>query len=143
MLVGYLDTFSVSNSVFLAAKGCTKSPICCDRVSIVYDAVSRTCRVHRPKLTPRRLLIFASGIPTAEKPQAKRIYVIAHKDGASDEEKKGWAAYQEYLRSTSILIPIPRAIYRPLPVFVKRWVLLDLPMFHFDEERDGPKALEV
>jgi hypothetical protein len=52
-------------------------------------------------------------------------------------------AYKEYLRSTSILIPIPRVIYKPLPIFIKRWVLLDLPMFHFDEERDGPKALEV
>lgn len=89
-----------------------------------------------------RLLIFASGIPTAEKPQAKRIFVIAHKDGASEDERKGWEAYKEYLRSTSILIPIPRIIYRPLPAFVKRWVLFDLPMFHFDESRDGPKALE-
>ncbi|KIM32880.1 hypothetical protein M408DRAFT_326594 [Serendipita vermifera MAFF 305830] len=88
------------------------------------------------------LLIFASGIPTAEKPQAKRIYVLAHKEGASEDETKGWTAYKEYLRSTSILVPIPRTIYRPLPTCIKRWVLLDLPMFHFDEKTDGPKALE-
>jgi hypothetical protein len=92
--------------------------------------------------TPQRILIFGSGIPTAEKPQAKRVYTLAHKEGASDDETKGWAAYKEYLHSTSILIPIPRTLYRPLPVFVKQWVLLDLPMFRFDEKRDGPKALE-
>jgi hypothetical protein len=90
----------------------------------------------------RRLLIFATGIPTAEKPQAKRIYILAHKEGASEEEKNGFTAYKDYLRSTSILIPIPRTIYRPLPTLVKRWVLLDLPMFHFDEKTEGPKALE-
>ncbi|PVG03138.1 DUF1295-domain-containing protein [Serendipita vermifera] len=88
------------------------------------------------------ILIFGSGIPTAEKPQAKRIYVLAHKEGASEDETKGWAAYKEYLRSTSILIPIPRTLYQPLPEFIKRSVLLDFPMFHFDEKKDGPKALE-
>ncbi|KAG8756054.1 hypothetical protein FRC14_003411 [Serendipita sp. 396] len=88
------------------------------------------------------ILIFGSGIPTAEKPQAKRIYVLSHKEGASGDELSGWPAYKEYLRSTSILIPIPPAIYRPLPLFIKRWVLLDLPIFHFDEKTEGPKALE-
>ena len=38
--------------------------------------------------------------------------------------------------------PIPPAIYRPLPRFVKTWLLLDLPFYHFDEHRDGPKAIE-
>lgn len=89
-----------------------------------------------------RLLIFGSGIPTAEKPQAKRIYVLSHKDGASEEESTGWVLYKEYLNQTSILIPIPRTLYRPLPTFVKRYILLDLPMFHFDEKVDGPKALK-
>lgn len=73
------------------------------------------------------LLIFGSGIPTAEKPQAKRIYVLSHKDGASEEESTGWVLYKEYLNQTSILIPIPQTLYRPLPTFVKRYILLDLP----------------
>lgn len=88
------------------------------------------------------ILIFGSGIPTSEKPQAKRIYILSHKEGASDEEVQGWVAYKEYLRSTSILFPIPRPIYRPLPTFIKKYILLDLPMFHFDEKTEGPKALE-
>ncbi|KAG8810403.1 hypothetical protein FRC17_002946 [Serendipita sp. 399] len=88
------------------------------------------------------ILIFGSGIPTAEKPQAKRIYLLSHKEGASEDERNGWPAYKEYLRSTSILFPIPRALYRPLPTFVKRWALLDLPIFQFNEETEGPKALE-
>lgn len=49
---------------------------------------------------------------------------------------------QAYLRRTSILFPIPPAIYRRIPEVVKRTVLLDLPMFQFDEHKDGPAALE-
>lgn len=56
----------------------------------------------------------------------------------------GWIAYKEYLNQTSILVPIPRMIYRPLPLFVKRYVLLmDPPMFQFDEKTGGLKALRV
>jgi hypothetical protein len=68
--------------------------------------------------------------------------VLSHKEGADAEESMGWLAYKEYLNQTSILVPIPRTIYRPLPSFVKRYVLLDLPIFQFDEKIDGPKALK-
>jgi hypothetical protein len=43
-----------------------------------------------------------------------------------------WAAYQSYLEETSILIPIPPALYRPLPKTVKRTILLDFPYYQFD-----------
>lgn len=53
-----------------------------------------------------------------------------------------WRNYKEYLGRTSILVPIPPAVYRPLPQFVKTWLLFDLPFFKFDERTDGKKALE-
>lgn len=53
-----------------------------------------------------------------------------------------WRNYKEYLKSTSILIPIPPKIYRPLPKAVKTWLLLDLPFYRFDEQKDGEKAIE-
>lgn len=49
---------------------------------------------------------------------------------------------QAYLARTSILFPIPPSIYRRLPEVIKRTVLLDFPMFKFDEEKDGPAAVE-
>jgi len=87
------------------------------------------------------LLMFASGIPTAEKPQAKKYFLLSNGINAKDEHKTAWLRYQEYLRSTSILIPIPPALYRPLPKLLKM-VLLDFPMYNFDAESDGKKALE-
>ncbi|EPQ56428.1 DUF1295-domain-containing protein [Gloeophyllum trabeum ATCC 11539] len=83
------------------------------------------------------LLMFASGIPIAEKSQGQKFYDTAQRPGKSD----AWDKYQEYLRSTSILIPIPPALYRPLPEIVKRTVLLDLPLYQFTG-RDGAQILE-
>lgn len=53
-----------------------------------------------------------------------------------------WRNYKQYLRSTSCIVPIPNAIYRPLPQFVKTWLLLDLPMYKFDEDKDGQQAIQ-
>ena len=53
-----------------------------------------------------------------------------------------WDKYKDYLSRTSIILPIPPAIYRPLPEWLKRTVLLDFPMYRFDEKTEGPKALE-
>ncbi|KAH9998705.1 hypothetical protein BJV77DRAFT_707955 [Russula vinacea] len=55
------------------------------------------------------VLLFFSGIPTAEKPQARRVYLSG--------DANAWEAYRAYLDDTSILIPIPPALYRPCP----RW----------------------
>lgn len=49
---------------------------------------------------------------------------------------------QAYLNRTSILFPIPPSVYRPLPGWFKQTVLLDLPMYKFDEDKDGKEALE-
>jgi hypothetical protein len=71
------------------------------------------------------VLLFFSGIPTAEKPLARRVFLSGDADA--------WATYRTYLDETSILIPLPPALYRPLPKVVKRTVLLDFPFYQFDE----------
>lgn len=86
--------------------------------------------------------MFASGIPTAEKPTAKKYYLLANGSNAKDEHRGAWTKYKSYLNSTSILIPMPPAIYRRLPTIIKRSVLLDFPMYQFDENTDGPMAIE-
>ncbi|RDB20823.1 hypothetical protein Hypma_011952 [Hypsizygus marmoreus] len=88
------------------------------------------------------LLMFASGVPSAEKPQAKKFYLMAHGPDAPEERSNAWRQYQAYLKKTSILIPLPPALYVRLPELVKRTVLLDFPMYRFDEEKDGAKAVE-
>ena len=85
--------------------------------------------------------MFASGVPTAEKPTAKRFYLLSHGADAKEEHRDAWSNYKAYLSRTSILIPIPSSIYRPLPEWVKKTVLLDFPMYKFDEGSDGQAAL--
>jgi hypothetical protein len=87
-------------------------------------------------------LLFGSGVPTAEKPTAERFYLLTYAPPNKDQFPGAWGAYREYLRSTSILIPLPPVVYRPLPDWMKRWLLLDLPVFAFDEKTDGLAALE-
>jgi len=70
-------------------------------------------------------LLFFSGIPTAEKPQVRRVYLCG--------DANARAAYQSYLDDTSVLIPIPPVLYRRLPKVVKRTILLDFPFYQFDE----------
>lgn len=53
-----------------------------------------------------------------------------------------WENYKRYLWRTSILIPIPPVVYAPLPEWLKRTVLLDLPIYNFDEKKDGQEAIE-
>jgi hypothetical protein len=98
----------------------------------------------------RRLLMFASGIPTAEKPTAKKYFLMSHATRSSSssnlsdspEYPDAWEKYKNYLASTSILLPIPPLLYRPLPSWLKKTVLLDFPMYSFDEAKDGKEALK-
>lgn len=88
------------------------------------------------------LLFFVSGLPLAEKPTAKRYYLLSHGSNAVESGANPWGAYKTYLNKTSILFPILPALYAPLPTWLKQSVLLDFPLFKFDEAVDGPKALE-
>jgi len=88
------------------------------------------------------LLMFASGVPTAEKPQAKKFYLMSHGDEVEGAYANTWRSYKVYLARTSILIPLPPVVYQHLPTFLKKTVLLDFPMYSFDETKDGPAAVE-
>ncbi|KAI0063907.1 DUF1295-domain-containing protein [Artomyces pyxidatus] len=88
------------------------------------------------------ILMFGSGVPTAEKPQARKFFLMSHKPGRQDEDMGAWTGYQAYLASTSILIPLPPALYRPLPTWLKRTLLFDFPFYQFDEKTDGFSAIE-
>jgi hypothetical protein len=57
------------------------------------------------------------------------------------EIKTAWSRYKEYVTQTSVLIPFPNFIYRRFPEPL-RWIFLDFPIYRFNEEKEGPKALE-
>lgn len=86
--------------------------------------------------------MFGSGLPTAEKPTAKRYYLLSYGAHAEDDHSNAWRQYKAYLKKTSILIPLPPALYRPLPNIIKRTLLLDFPIYRFDEDKDGVAARE-
>ncbi|KZS94436.1 DUF1295-domain-containing protein [Sistotremastrum niveocremeum HHB9708] len=88
------------------------------------------------------LLMFASGVPTAEKPQAKKFYLMSYGPQEDQNDPSIWQNYKEYLSSTSILVLIPPTIYRAFPTALKRTILFDFPMYQFDEAKDGPKAID-
>jgi len=86
------------------------------------------------------ILMFGSGVPTAEKPQARKFYLMSYGVNAKDEHANVWRQYKEYLKKTSILIPLPPALYLRLPGIIKNTLLLDFAVYHFDEEKDGAAA---
>ncbi|KAJ7746944.1 DUF1295-domain-containing protein [Mycena maculata] len=88
------------------------------------------------------VLMFGSGVPTSAKPQAKKFYLKAYGPDAREDDPVIWEQYKAYLRRTSILIPIPPALYRPLPAIIKKTLLLDFPIYKFDEQKEGPLAIE-
>lgn len=89
------------------------------------------------------LLMFASGVPTAEKPQARRYYLQTHGPQTNKAHPDAWPQYQAYLNRTSILVPLPQALYSRLPGWIKKTILLDLPMYQFDGNgENGRRAVE-
>ncbi|KAF7289513.1 S5A-REDUCTASE domain-containing protein [Mycena chlorophos] len=89
------------------------------------------------------VLMFGSGMPTSVKPQAKRFYLKSYGPGAKPEQAIIWSQYKEYVRRTSILIPLPPVVYAPLPEFIKNTILFNWPViFQFSEEKDGRAAVE-
>lgn len=74
--------------------------------------------------------MFVSGLTLQERPGAKKRY----------ENDKNWEGYSEYLRKTSILVPFPPQLYARLPVFIKRTVLLEFPIYVFDPAKHADKA---
>ncbi|KAF2723287.1 DUF1295-domain-containing protein [Polychaeton citri CBS 116435] len=75
------------------------------------------------------LLMFVSGLTLQERPGAKKRY----------EKGTGWPRYEKWLHDTSILIPLPQAVWRNLPVVVKRTVGLEFPIYVFDPAKHADK----
>lgn len=82
------------------------------------DAAAQFAAVVGP-LFLSALLLFVSGLTLQEKPSAKKRY----------EKGLGWEEYKEYLRRTSILVPMPRRVWERLPVVVKRTVGFEASIF--------------
>lgn len=75
------------------------------------------------------LLMFVSGLTLQERPGAKKRY----------EKGNNWPAYAKWLHETSILIPFPTQIYRNMPVFLKRTIFLEFPMYVFDPDKHADR----
>jgi len=88
------------------------------------------------KLTPV-LLQFISGLTLQEVPNAKKRY----------QKSQNWEAYREHLRRTSILYPIPPAIYAPIPTILKRTLFLEFPVYVFhpgkEDEEERRKTCDT
>lgn len=76
------------------------------------------------------LLMFVSGLTLQERPGAKKRY----------EGGVNWEGYADYLHRTSILIPLPPQLYARLPVFIKRTVLLEFPIYVFDPAKHADQS---
>ncbi|PNS20428.1 7-dehydrocholesterol reductase [Sphaceloma murrayae] len=76
------------------------------------------------------LLMFVSGLTLQERPAAKKKY----------EKGEGWHEYAAYLHRTSMLIPFPPQIYSRLPVWVKRTIFLEFPIYVFDPAKHADQS---
>lgn len=97
------------------------------------------------------LILFVSGMPTAEKPSQEKYYLMSHgvdggktlePFGKTQHEEDPWKRMKAYRERTSILLPLPPALYKPLPAILKSTLFFDIPFYNFDEGKDGPKAIE-
>lgn len=79
------------------------------------------------------LLMFVSGLTLSERPGAKKRY----------ENGSNWEGYKDYLNRTSILIPFPPQLYEKLPVWLKRTVFLEFPMYVFDPAKHAENPLGI
>lgn len=76
------------------------------------------------------LLLFVSGLPLQERPGAKKRY----------EAGNNWEGYKTWLDRTSILWPLPPALWVRLPTVVKRTIGLEWPMYVFDSAKHADQS---
>lgn len=78
------------------------------------------------------LLMFVSGLTLQERPGAKKRY----------ESGNHWESYRRYTQRTSILIPFPPVVYEKVPVWLRRTLFLEFPIYVFDPAKhaDGHKV---
>lgn len=105
------------------------------------------------------LLLFLSGLPTAEKPVQQSTFIKSYKakldknilqssqtdrqvaQPQTHPEEDLWNQYQSYLDRTSILFPIPSQLYQLIPKVWRRTVLLDWSIYRFDENSTEARNL--
>lgn len=144
--MGHLDLVSIPEHqwpYFTFGQGST---IWFNRIANFYHYVRRyikfCCKFTDDSEYLYSLLMFGSGVPTAEKPQAKKFYLMSYGMHSEDEHSNAWRQYKAYLKRTSILIPLPPSLYTHIPEIFKKTLLLDFPIYRFDEEKDGSSARE-
>lgn len=76
------------------------------------------------------ILLFLSGMPTAEGESQRRFLRNAEVR----------VAFLRYRAATSPLVPLPPALYRALPLWVKRLFLFEWPMYETSWELDEPNS---
>lgn len=76
------------------------------------------------------LLMFVSGLTLQERPGAKKRY----------ESGNHWESYSTYSKRTSILIPFPPQLYLRMPVFLKRTIFLEFPIYVFDPAKHADQS---
>ncbi|GAB7354350.1 hypothetical protein MBLNU459_g4859t1 [Dothideomycetes sp. NU459] len=76
------------------------------------------------------LLMFVSGLTLQERPGAKKRY----------EKGEGWPEYAAYLHRTSMLLPFPPQLYKRMPVFLKRTIFLEFPIYVFDPAKHADQS---
>ena len=93
------------------------------------------------------LLLGLSGLPLTQKPTGKKFFLMSNGPDADEraiqdpDVKTAWSRYKEYVQETSVLIPFPNFIYRRFPEPL-RWIFLDFPFYRFNEDKEGPQALQ-
>ncbi|KIX10307.1 uncharacterized protein Z518_01389 [Rhinocladiella mackenziei CBS 650.93] len=75
------------------------------------------------------LLLFVSGLTLQERPGAKKKFEADGPDGES------WRQYKNWSDRTSILVPMPRAVWRALPTIAKRTIGFEWPIYGFEPEK--------
>lgn len=78
------------------------------------------------------LLMFVSGLPLQERPGAKKRY--------EKGSRSSWEAYSRYLNRTSILIPFPPQLYTRTPIWLKRTLFLEFPIYVFDPVKHSDQS---
>ncbi|OAA68224.1 hypothetical protein SPI_00419 [Niveomyces insectorum RCEF 264] len=91
------------------------------------------------------LLFFVSGMTLSERPSAAKRYAAAtaaaeHDNHDDDNARRVWADYCDYLHRTSILVPLPPALYAPLPTWLKRTLLFEFPLYVFNPAKHADQA---
>lgn len=76
------------------------------------------------------LLMFVSGLTLQERPGAKKRY----------ESGNHWESFSQYTKRTSILIPFPPQLYNPMPIFLKRTIFLEFPIYVFDPAKHADQS---